>query len=315
MPVIKLNDLEVLRSNDNYIWNEKLQRYINANAYLSIVATNNCQKECIYCINSHTDKSLELPYLKAIENIRKVVDDYNVKECVILGGEPLLYSNLFELVSNLKDMNFNKIVLTTNGIDLLKKTSVFGVMYKELFERGLTHLNISMHNERGFLDFSTLSYIYKSIKECYPFAKIRINTNVWKHNHDTLQSLMDWIDKFMDCSDSVRISNLIYKDSFSVNSLNSKGVSDIIMSDSEYNALFNSYIDYYSAFLTCIDNENALGFVDYTMIPRKSTVIINRNINSQVAKQVCENENTKINTFKCLVSGDISLSWNESNII
>ena len=119
----------------------------------------------------------------------------------------------------------------------------------------------------------------------------------------------------MDCSDSVRISNLIYKDSFSVNSLNSKGVSDIIMSDSEYNALFNSYIDYYSAFLTCIDNENTLGFVDYTMIPRKSAVIINRNINSQVAKQVCENENTKINTFKCLVSGDISLSWNNSNII
>jgi hypothetical protein len=51
------------------------------------------------------------------------------------------------------------------------------------------------------------------------------------------------------------------------------------------------------------------------MIPLRSVVIINRNIDSKVSEQVCENEDKQINTFKCLVSGEISLSWNEDNII
>lgn len=34
-------------------------------------------------------------------------------------------------------------------------------------------------------------------------------------------------------------------------------------------------------------------------------------------ENICENDirNRKINTFKCLVSGDISLSWNKNNIL
>ena len=36
------------------------------------------------------------------------------------------------------------------------------------------------------------------------------------------------------------------------------------------------------------------------------------NIGSKVSEQICENDiqNRKIHTFKCLVTGDISLSWN-----
>ena len=36
-----------------------------------------------------------------------------------------------------------------------------------------------------------------------------------------------------------------------------------------------------------------------------------------VSEQVCENdiENRQINTFKCLVNGEISLSWNTNNVI
>lgn len=51
-------------------------------------------------------------------------------------------------------------------------------------------------------------------------------------------------------------------------------------------------------------------------ISTKIPIIINWNLNSDVSLQACENiSNKKINTFKCLVSGDISLSWNKKNII
>lgn len=60
-----------------------------------------------------------------------------------------------------------------------------------------------------------------------------------------------------------------------------------------------------------------LGFVRYLLIPTPCPIIINWNSGSRVAEQVCENDipNRKVNTFKCLVNGDISLSWNTNNII
>ena len=66
-----------------------------------------------------------------------------------------------------------------------------------------------------------------------------------------------------------------------------------------------------------IENKDTLGFVRYLLIPTKCPIIINWNLESKVAEQVCENDivNRKINTFKCLVNGDISLSWNTNNII
>ncbi|MFA7628745.1 MAG: radical SAM protein [Candidatus Dojkabacteria bacterium] len=314
MPIVKLTDLEVLKDNSQYIWDEDLNRYLNPNSYLSIVATNDCQMHCLYCINSNTDRQMALPLDKALVNIKKLVDKYNIKECVILGGEPLLYKEILKLIDGLHIMNFNKIVLTTNGIELCAIYN--GVpMYLNLFKYGLTHLNVSIHNEREFISIDSMREIYTSIKSEYPEAKVRINTNIWKGNHDNLQDLIEWIDNFMICSDSVRISNLIFKDGFSVNSINNQDVDEMIMSDEEYNILFDSYINHYSRYLTCIDNATALGFVDYIMIPLRSTVIINRNIDSKVSDQVCENENGKINTFKCLVSGNISLSWNEGNVI
>ena len=87
------------------------------------------------------------------------------------------------------------------------------------------------------------------------------------------------------------------------------------MSDEEYNKLFDGLIEYYSKKMSCINNPTALGFVDYTMIPTKSAIIVNRNIDSKVSEQTCENEEAKVNTIKCLVSGNLSLSWNEGNKI
>lgn len=315
MPVVKISDFEVLKVNDNYFYDDFLHKQINANAYLSIVATNNCQQNCVYCINSNTDRSLDLPLEKALINIKKLVDRYHIKECVILGGEPLLYTDIFKLIDRLHSLNFEKIVLTTNGIDLTREVSLNKYMYLELFNHGLTHLNISIHNETNFISVQTATNIYNSIKVEYPYAKIRINTNVYRNNHDTLSSLIGWIDKLLNCSDSIRISNLIYKDSFSVNTINNLAVRNIMMSDCEYNKLFDDFIEFYAKYLTCIDNQTTLGFVDYTMIPLKSAVMVNRNIDSKVSEQVCENEDKVINTFKCLVNGDISLSWNENNII
>jgi MoaA/NifB/PqqE/SkfB family radical SAM enzyme len=302
---MKINntDLEVLRE---CRYNKYDIGLVSDRAYLSIVVTNKCNKNCFYCINSETDQNLELDIDKALKNIKEFVQKYKIREAVLLGGEPTLHPQLFEFIEGLKDTGLERFGITTNGVKLLSEE-----FCEKLANSGVSWINISTNNEPYL--------IYRSIKETNSAVKVRLNTNIYKNNYDTLNSLISLISRRQgECCDEMRISNLIFKDGFSVNSKNNEESTKHILSDKEYEFLFDSLVDYYmNSGYSIIENPKALGFVKYYLIPLKHPVILNCNINSKVSNQVCENDITtrKIHTFKCLVSGDISLSWNTNNII
>ena len=92
--MIETNSLEIFKQN---VYTPYDLGKVSNNAYLSIIVTNNCQRACVYCINSQTDHSLELPIDKAITNIKRLVEKYKINEAILLGGEPTLHSDLFTL--------------------------------------------------------------------------------------------------------------------------------------------------------------------------------------------------------------------------
>lgn len=305
--IIENNSLEVLRT-CSYEKNEILGRYVSNNLYLSIVATNACQKNCPYCINSLTNKSLSLPIEKAKINIKKAINMLGVKEAVILGGEPTLYGHIFELIEFLKCSRLRKFGLTTNGLKL--KSHDFLV---RLVQSGIDFINISLHKNGEFLTLDELSDIRRTfIEHRTDGQKMRINTNIWKGNHDSIDSISEFINSISDLCDEIRVSNIIHKDDFSVNPLKVDEADGMYMSDEEYENIFRSLIRKYENDYTIIHNNAALGFVNYYLIPTKCPIIINWNIDSKVSEQVCENNfgKNKIHTIKCLVTGDLSLSWN-----
>ena len=71
MSIIKIDSLEIFKQNRYYPTDIGL---VSDNAYLSIVVTNKCRCNCPYCINSETDRSLDLPCGKALGNIRYLVE-------------------------------------------------------------------------------------------------------------------------------------------------------------------------------------------------------------------------------------------------
>lgn len=305
--MINSSSLEVFKT--NFYTPHEIGNVSN-NAYLSIVTTNACQRKCQYCINSETDSGLELPIDAATKNIKALVDKYAVKEAILLGGEPTLHSNLFELLKQLRvNTGLSMIRLTTNGIALKDSGFVYRLVNKDY---GIQGINISYHNE-DFVTLSELEGIVRSIKNMNPDIKVRINTNIWTGNNDNLPELLVFLDR-LSFVDEIRISNLIPKDSFSVNAANSTFMG---LSIDDYNNLFQQLCAHYSNNVTLIENEKTLGFVRYVLIPKKVPLIINWNTQSTVSEQVCENDYSKrqINTFKCLVDGRISLSWNENNVI
>lgn len=311
--IIENSSLEVLRTCE-YFKNEKLNASVSNNLYLSVVVTNDCQFNCPYCINSLTDKSLSLPLEKGKKNIKKAVDEFGIKKSVILGGEPTLYPGLFELIQFLKDdCNLRRVGLTTNG---MKLNNMYYLC--DLMKSGVDFVNISYHKHGQFLSYGDICDIYSIFCEKRkPGQKMRINTNIWKGNHDNIQSLLSFIRDISKFCDEIRISNIIQKDSFSVNSNTVAKAEKMYMTDKEYEVLFNQLLDTYKPYYSIIYNPLALGFVKYYLIPTKVPIILNWNINSEVSNQVCENNigDRKIHTVKCLVTGDISLSWNTSNKI
>ena len=302
MPIIDKNSLEIFKTN---IYLPMDIGLVSNNAYLSVVATNKCNRNCPYCINSDTDHSLQLPVRKMVKNVSELVERYGVKEAIILGGEPTLHPDICNIIHGLKYAGIQVVRLTTNGIALTDK------LLLDMIEFGLDGLNISYHNE-DFISNERLRGIHWICQR--HGIKLRVNTNIWRGNHDTILSFMEFYKTLFGVCDEVRVSNLIPKDSFSVNPSNNDEAAKMILSDEEYNAFFSSLCDCFTH-LTLIDNKETLGFVRYILIPNTLPIIVNWNIGSKVAEQVCENDikNRKINTFKCLVSGNISLSWNESN--
>lgn len=138
--------------------------------------------------------------------------------------------------------------------------------------------------------------------------------NIWRGNCDNLMLLNSHIYR-LHFVDEIRVSNIIPKDSFSVNDKNPNN--DLVLSNEEYENLFKVFVKQYEDRYTIFENKETLGFVRYLLIPTKVPIIINWNIGSTVSEQICENniDERKINTFKCLVTGDISLSWNTNNVI
>ena len=307
--IIRTDSLEIFKQNEYTLTDIG---YVSNNAYLSIVATNKCQRNCFYCINSHTDKTLELPIDKAIKNIKRAVEKYHIREAVILGGEPLMHSDILELCHRVKRAGIRKLFLTTNGIKLSNNDLLIDGLSDYL-----AGINISYHND-DFITFAELERIYREFHE--HGVKVRINTNIWRGNHDTFDSMTKFVrmltrDSFLQVCDEVRVSNLIPKDSFSVNDINND--TSRILSNEEYENLFTKYLAFEGMTNAIFVNPKALGFVRYYLIPSTVPVILNWNIGSTVSDQVCENdvENRQINTFKCLVNGEISLSWNTNNVL
>lgn len=310
MKLIPTNSLEIFKQNT---YNPFDIGMVSNNAYISIVATNNCQFNCEYCINSETDKSLNLPIDKAINNINKIVDKYNIKEAIILGGEPTIHPRIFELIKKLRtETNLKFIRLTTNGFKL--KNNIDFIEKLVDVEFGVQGLNISFHNEK-FMTYHQMNNVYKWIKEFNSNVKVRINSNIWKDNLDDMDKFRVHFMKLENSMDEIRLSNIISKDKFSVNPINKSN--DLVLPDDEYNKLFTNIINNFGRQYPIFVNEETLGFVKYVLIPTLKPIIINWNIGSKVSEQICGNniKDRKINTFKCLVNGKISLSWNESNII
>ena len=146
---------------------------------LRISVTDRCNIRCFYCMPESNVQFLPRRELLTFEELTRfvsVVAKCGVNKLRLTGGEPLVRSNLSELVRRLAKIGgIEDIALTTNGLLLADYA-------QPLFDAGLKRLNVSLDglseatfqkiSRRSGLD-KVLSGIDKAIE--IGFKKIRLN--------------------------------------------------------------------------------------------------------------------------------------------
>ena len=119
-------------------WMDKIKDTYNRPIIsLRISITNLCNIQCFYCHHDGMLNSKEEITSDEIFQIAKVAKNLGVEKVRLSGGEPLVRSDIVDIVGKLNTLNFKDISITTNGIFLDKYA-------EDLVKAGLKRVNVSL---------------------------------------------------------------------------------------------------------------------------------------------------------------------------
>lgn len=148
-----------------------------------------CNLHCIHCYNEQSDRNRKSNLLNnfGIDFTLDRIIELGVEHLHLLGGEPLLYSGIIELIQKAKRRNL-KVSVNTNGLLLSKQTVM------ELISANLDQITVSLDGEnardndiiRGENTFNIVTEKIRSMVEIVADSKskllIQIASVVTKEN-------------------------------------------------------------------------------------------------------------------------------------
>ena len=162
---------------------------------LRISLTEVCNMACTYCVTSLSDHRRipdELSADHLLRLVRMLKEHAGIEKVRLTGGEPLLYPNLIQVISGIREMGIGNIGMTTNGQLLTKKT-------KALVEAGLQHVNLSLDSlePEKFKRLGRVGKLHKTlegIEECMKIGlRVKVNMVVVKgENEDEIVKMLEY---------------------------------------------------------------------------------------------------------------------------
>ena len=163
--------------------------------YLRISITEDCNFRCKYCNpNGELNYSKKSISKDEIIEIVKLFSELGVKKVRLTGGEPLLRSDLIEIIRDIKKIkNIEEITMTTNGL-LLNKNLL------ELKNAGLNRVNLSLDtfNKSKFKEITGVDGLEEVLEvigelELLEMVPIKINcVLINKFNNDEIKDFINF---------------------------------------------------------------------------------------------------------------------------
>ena len=113
-------------------------------SYLRISLTDRCNLRCRYCMPKEGIAYFPKESLLSTEEIKRLIEVFQslgVNKIRLTGGEPLLRSDIADILAHIYSVGISDVSITTNGILLKEKLG-------GLLEAGLTRINISLDTFR-----------------------------------------------------------------------------------------------------------------------------------------------------------------------
>ena len=148
---------------------------IKTNEFIHVMVTNRCNRRCPFCFDENRKFGKDITR----ENYLKILDkakENNIKEVLLLGGEPLLHPDIVWMCKTSKEYGF-KTLITTNYAkpEVLKECDKY-----------LDSINISYYDQKELPD-------QKDYK-----ADISLSALIYKGRFDNKKDLDAFIDKYKD---------------------------------------------------------------------------------------------------------------------
>ncbi|MCK5475816.1 MAG: radical SAM protein [Candidatus Pacebacteria bacterium] len=196
--------------------------------YFIYEITPRCNNDCLYCYNVWKENSSylcgELRAVQIKELFTKLFSEVVPKRITIAGGEPLMHTDLFEVISFLRSENI-MVSIATNGTllseEAIRRLVTSGVDY---FEISLVSLNPKTYQRLS--QNSKLSQVKKAILSVKKYkVKLTVSFVANKLNLDDLEDVIDFC--YVSSVDSLAINR------FTEGGRGSKNRSLLAISDSE----------------------------------------------------------------------------------
>ena len=173
---------------------DRFQRRID---YVRLSITDRCDFRCVYCMAEDMifAPKREVLTLEEIHQVARAFTELGVRKIRLTGGEPLIRSNVMDLVENLGQLSgLRELVITTNGSQLQRLAG-------GLRGCGVKRVNVSLDSLqprkfRHMTRHGNLDQVIAGIDAAVAagFERVKINAVVLKgRNDDEVPALVDFV--------------------------------------------------------------------------------------------------------------------------
>ncbi|AKP67106.1 GTP 3',8-cyclase MoaA [Companilactobacillus ginsenosidimutans] len=163
-------------------------QYKRKHDYLRLSITDRCNLRCVYCMPKEGLPFFPSDEVLSQDEIVQLVENFaemGISKVRITGGEPLLRTDVVEIVRRIKNVDgIEDVSITTNGLFLAK-------LAQQLKDAGLDRLNISLDtfNAKRYKEITRGGNIQQvldgiSVAAKLNFKKIKLNTVLIKGQND-----------------------------------------------------------------------------------------------------------------------------------
>lgn len=135
-----------------------MNKYLKNLNRIEFVVTTACTGKCRHCSQGEHNSKEKIDKVSAVDAVRKIAKEYNIKSVMTFGGEPLLCpETVCGIHKAAKEMNIPQRQLITNGY-FSKDSDKIKLVAKEITESGVNEILLSVdafHQETIPLEYVT----------------------------------------------------------------------------------------------------------------------------------------------------------------